>query len=180
MHKVLSPRSINQMFDVLTKFRIYYERRYTVDKAYQNAVEDVRKKYGVAYQTIGDLCRRRLELKVIREFYNLLGNWVAGNASPLISVLMAHTREEDHPKISDYFNQQKPKSHTERTAFVRSDEETFTFRLDGDAAKKLKILSIESGSPSEWLSQVVSEVVDRRYKDWLNDQLGKETGGKEL
>jgi len=177
---MLHSKSVNQILDVLTKFRARHSRGEPVIKAYQGAVEDVRKDYHVAYQTIGDLCRRRLQLATINNFYNLLEQWIMGNAEPLLDVLLAHTIKQDHGKLSSYFYEGKQKFGTQKTASFALEGETFTFRLGGDAAKKLKILSIESGSSSEWLIQVVSEVVNRRYKDWLNDQLGKEKGGEEL
>lgn len=177
---MIQSKSVNQILNVLTKFRARHSRGEPIIKAYQGAVDEVRKSYDVAYQTIGDLCRRRLQLRTINDFYNLLEQLVLGNCKPLMDVLMAHTRREDHHRIANYFNQEKPKGSVESPPFPREEGETFTFRLSHDAGKKLKILSIESESPSEWLSQAVSEVVYRRYKDWLSDQLGKETGGEEL
>lgn len=177
---MLRSKSLNQILDVLTKFRARHSRGEPVIKAYQGAVDEVRKDYQVAYQTIGDLCRRRLQLSTINNFYNLLEQWVIGNPEPLLDVLLALTIKQDHDKLISYFDERNQKAGIQKTTSVPLERETFTFRLGGDAAKKLKILSIEIGSPSEWLSQVVSEVVNRRYKDWLNDQLGKETEGEEL
>ena len=174
-YKMLETKSVDQILSVLRKFRSRYARGEPVTKAYQGAVEAVRKDYDVAYQTIGDLCRRRLELRTINDFYELLEKWVTGNAQPLIGVLLEHTGTENHHKIADHFKQNKHGSDVRKASPICGRGETFTLRLAADAAKKLKILSIESPSSSEWLSEVVAEVVEQHYENWLKEEFkGKE------
>ena len=168
---MLQSKSVDQILDVLAKFRTRHSNGEPLIRAYQGAVEAVCKDYRVAYQTIGDLCRRRLQLPTINSFYNLLEQWVMGNPGPLLSVLQTHTTKRHHDKLCAYFGQGEQEVVAGKTTSITAKGETFTFRVSGDAAKKLKILSIESGSPAEWLSRTVPEVVNARYKDWLNDQL---------
>lgn len=166
---MLKSKSVDQILDVLTESRARHSNGEPLIRAYQRAVEAVSKDYHVAYQTIGDLCRRRLQLPTINSFYNLLEQWVMGNPDPLMNVLQTHTTIQNHGKLNAYFGERK-----QEIASITTKGETFTFRLSDDAAKKLKILSIECGSPSEWLSRAVPEVINARYKDWLNDQIRKD------
>lgn len=170
---MLDPKSVDQILSVLRKFRSRYARGEPVTKSYQGAVEAVRKDYDVAYQTIGDLCRRRLELRTINDFYDLLEKWVTGNAQPLISVLLVHTGSENHHKIAEYFKKERPEFDARKTTTIGRQAEPFTLRLGADTAKKVKILSIENHSSLEWLSKLVAEVVEQRYENWLKKQFGE-------
>ena len=166
---MLASKSIEQILAVLTRFRAR-SRGEGVIKAYQRAVDEVRKDYDVAYQTIGDLCRRRLGLRDINQFHDLLEKWVAGNAEPLMSVLIGSTEGQNHDRIRNYFQPENGGN----VRFHDVVQESFTFRLRCDIAQKLKVLSLMSGnSLPEWLSRIVSQIVQQRYKEWLTTQIEK-------
>jgi hypothetical protein len=168
---MLKPKSVDQFFDVLTKFKTEYAKGYPVAKAYQGAVEEIRKKYSVAYQTIGDLCRRRLGLRTIEDFYGLLEKWVVGDTEPLISVLMNNTKEYSHSKIFDYFKEIGGKPEKQKANSFVAKPEAFNLSLEHETAKKLKVLSLmEENNSSVWLSNAVSEIVEQRYAKWLDNQ----------
>ena len=170
---MLEPKSVDQFLDVLAKFRVGYNRGCSVPKAYQEAVEETRKKYDVAYQTIGDLCRRRLGLRTIEDFYGLLEKWVVGDNEPLISVLMSNTKEHNHSKIIDYFKEIDGKPSAQKANFCITKRESFNLSLGCDTAKRLKVLSLmEENDSSVWLSKVVSEIVEQRYTKWIENQIG--------
>jgi len=161
---MLRRESAKQVIHVLQRFRVRHRAGEAVVKAYQHAVDDARDKYDVAYQTIGDLCRRRLGLRSVNNFYNLLEKWTMGDSSGLARVLLEHTRSEDHDLIKDFFGEvaSPPSRHTE------AKMEGFSVRLDGDRAKKLKVLSVvRDVDGTDWLSEAVSQVVDREYYEWL-------------
>jgi hypothetical protein len=169
---MLETKSVDQVLDVLSKFRVEHSRGYPVTKAYQSAVGEVRKKYGVAYQTIGDLCRRRLGLRTIEGFYGLLEKWVVGDAEPLISVLMDNTKEHNHGKLIGYFEKKDGKVVEQKTDVCITKRESFNLSLGCDTVKKIKVLSLmEDDNSSVWLSRVVSEIVEQRYANWLTKQV---------
>jgi hypothetical protein len=170
---MLKSRSVEQLLAVLNSFAGRYDNgEKSAVKAFQGAVDDVRKKYGVAYQTIGDLCRRRLKLRSINEFYNLLEQWkIFGNFKPLEETIKRNAKSETHQKITDFF------AGTHNVPFVGDvsksslPEESFTFHLRTDIAKKLKILSVgESFSIPLWLSKKISQTVEEQYKGWISKE----------
>ena len=172
---MLTSKSIEQILAVLTRIRARCLRHDSIKKAYQGAVYETSKNYDVTYQTIGDLCRRRLGLKNIDQFHGLLEKWIAGNAEPLMSVLISKTASRNHYKIRDYFGRKNHEFVVENTRPPGSEEESFTIRLPRDIAKRLKVLSLMSGdSLPKWLSEVVTQVVEQRYKEWLATQIKRE------
>ena len=171
---MLKSRSVEQLLAVLNSFTGRYDNgEKSVIKAFQGAVDDVRKKYGVTYQTIGDLCRRRLRLRNVNEFYNLLEKWkIFGDFKLLDETIKRNAEQETHQKITDYFTGTYSVSFGGDVSKLSSlPEESFTFLLRTDIAKKLKILSVgESFSIPLWLSKKISQAVEEQYKDWITKQ----------
>ncbi len=165
--QMLTPKGVDQLLSVLTKFRSAYANGHHPSQSLQDAVDKVRKEYNVTYQTIEDLCRRRLGLERIERLHNLLEKWVIGDSDPLKNVLLQHADTICHRKISDYFNHEKPLSISQTSQL----QEPFTLRLDTNVVKKFKVLELMVGpSEPDWLAKKVSDIIDERYDKWLNEQ----------
>ncbi len=161
---MLKRKSVEQIMAVLKRFQIRQRAGDPVTKAYQQAVEDVSKEYDVAYQTIGDLCRRRLGLGAINEFYNRLEKWVAGDPKPLAELLASHTSIEGRQLIEDFFQEDLARLPTTE----RDKTELFSVRIEGAQARKLKAMLLVKGiSVSDWLSKCVTKFINEEYKSWL-------------
>lgn len=181
---MLKPESVNQLLEVLTRFFNKYPRIYNIKKAHIDSMKEVSENTGntVAYQTILDLCARRMSFHSIDNFRSLLEEWVSGNTDPLKSLLIKHTNNQHQAEIIQFFEQHKfsdtkiakdngapqtklngPKLH--------ALNETFGFQLDPDTAKKLKVLSLmEEVATSNWLTNVVRKEVEQKYSEWINKQ----------
>lgn len=78
----MTVRSTGQLLRVLDGVQRNYGRA-GLPEAYHDAVREVALTHQVAYQTIGDLCRRRLGFDSIDEFIALLREWLGGHPTRL-------------------------------------------------------------------------------------------------
>ena len=161
-------RSINvdDLLEILKVFKGRYDSGNSVPEALNFAKHLVAR--GRSETVIHDLYTRRLRLNGINEFRGLLENWVTGNPSPLISVLKNNTNKHDHNRIITFFTQGKTSLQKQKAETV--GQETFSFRLNNDIAKKLRILFTAEEVSSDWIAKIVSKSVNQRYDEWLNKQ----------
>jgi hypothetical protein len=168
---MLKQNSIEQVLEVLNLVRVRHNDGDSIIKAYQSSVAIVSKNYNVRYQTIGDF-RRRLGLRNVNEFYSFLEKWlIEGNYKPIMEVLKRNASPESYKKISSFFGETSELSSDEDIRKIRVSEESFTFRLRSDIAKKLKVMSVMAGdSEPVWLNKTVSQAVEEQYKNWIAKQ----------
>jgi hypothetical protein len=100
--------TVRQILDVLKVCYDNQRKGLSLSRSYQDGVREVAHENGVTYQTIGDGCRRRLRLKDINEFYNLLGGWTKGEPSGLIEQLKKNSYSHIHPEILAFFENYQP------------------------------------------------------------------------
>lgn len=178
----LRSSSVSQMLEVLSRFWSKYSRTFDVDRAHIEAIKEVSQGRNVAQQTIYDLNWRRVGFDRIQKFRNLLEKWVLGDPKPLIDVLRRHTHSQYHGEIIQFFKQDKfvatvkssGRSIPQEKMNVRGVAavgETFSFQLQPDTAKKVKVLAlVEEISPADWLANAVPEVIEKKYVAWLEKQ----------
>lgn len=99
---MLTRRTLNQILDVLGHLRKLYKSGRDLEKSYHLAVQRVSKKYDVSYQTIGDGCRRRLDLNSVVEFRQLVKQWIEGDLRDLKRVLKEKTEVSQHSRIDAF------------------------------------------------------------------------------
>lgn len=100
---MLQVQSVNQLLQVLDFTRRSHSRGTSLTAAYQDAIRDVSSRHHVRYQTIGDLCRRRLALGDIADFVNLLERWLRGDPEPLKFRILEHSVSAAHLGINGFF-----------------------------------------------------------------------------
>ena len=101
---MLRQESVRQLLEVLELTRLARSRGVPLEQAYQDAIRDVSNRYKVRYQTIGDLCRRRLGLRDIDQFVELLRRWLGvGDGGPLKRAIRQNADHEAHRLIEAYF-----------------------------------------------------------------------------
>ncbi len=169
---MLTPGTLDQILEVLRDFKASYAGGDSLRGAYQQACRTVSKREGVAYQTIGDACRRRLGLTNISEFRRLLQEWVNGNPSELMGALKRNTSRAEHYRIDGFFEGHPSKEGASVIEPSRSREEpqweTFSFRLDQKSARSLRALGEMKGqSVPELLAETVSEYVEEHLTELL-------------
>ncbi|MGA2914787.1 MAG: hypothetical protein ABSE89_02040 [Sedimentisphaerales bacterium] len=179
---MLRPESVKQMIQVLIRFKDKYTRYNNIDKAHREAVDEVAQQWQIGRTGIHDMCLRRLKLTNIANFRNLLEKWMLGDSAPLLQLLCKFTPSYFYAEIENVLTKDKtnlasllPKTHTTFSKVVQRLDKSFNFSIDPDTAKKLKVLSVmedisTSESESDWLRKIVTEVVNKRYADWLNIQ----------
>lgn len=112
----LTPGSVDQLLQVLDRAqRNHTKQGAVVSTAYQDAVRHVAQRHGVTYQTIGDLCRRRLGLGGIDEFYHLLNQWFSGDPDPLRRKILKYASGDTHSIVKAFFENGSPPGRTEAT-----------------------------------------------------------------
>ena len=120
----------------------------------------------VAYQTIGDACRRRLGLTHINELYEMLSAWLRGESRALVSQLKKHSDPVSHADIEKFFSTTKPATtfKPSSSSDVSTKEETVVvpLRLQARDARLLRALAELEG---EWaIALMVSNAVRDRLK----------------
>ena len=98
----LRERSVDQLLFLLVKVKDYHRLGFDIETAYKQSVSKTSKQFRVAYQTIGDLCRRRLGLDNIYQFYKILQNWIDGDPSNLKNLIGNHVSVTDRKRINNF------------------------------------------------------------------------------
>lgn len=178
----LRSNSISQILEILSRFWFKYSRTYDIDNAHLEAIKEVSQSWNIGEQTIRDLNWRRVGFDSIQEFRSLLEKWIQGDPNPLMDALIRHTNSTYHQQIEQFFNQEQfasmKKSSGRNTPREKFDVngavtmgETFSFQLQPKIAKKLKVLSVVAEiSPTDWLVNVLPEVIEKQYAAWLAKQ----------
>ncbi|HDH05115.1 MAG TPA: hypothetical protein ENH01_05290 [Nitrospirae bacterium] len=173
-NKNLQSKTLEQILEVIGITKSNYAAGIPLNRSYHMAVQKVADTYEVRYQTIGDACRRRLGLKDIQDFYNLLKEYLNGYPDVLISVLKEYTDSTQHGRI-DHFFQDYPKAMKAESTLrlsLKPDYEVFSFRLDQNNAKKLKTIAVwEELSIPEWLSKTVKKIIEQQSREWAKSVL---------
>lgn len=172
---MLQKGSVDQMIDLLTHIKRKYNAGYPIRKAYQDAVETVSKNYKRTYQTIGDLCRRRLKLSEIKEFIDKLEDWINGNPDKLKQLLLQNSETFCRQQIMQFFDNEilgvTTEPQTESTAPIE-EHEIFTVRLNKNHAKKLKVLTVMNEfSIHKKLADYLENKIEEEYASWLKTQV---------
>jgi hypothetical protein len=162
--------TLEQILKVISLAAQRYSIGDGIDHSYQYGVNRVSQEYKIAYQTIGDACRRRLGLDHIGEFTSVLKSCFDGDPSQLRDILMSKTSRSYHDKINDFFSRLK---NVEKTNEMKSKKpETFvpyTVHLKQSDSDILKALAqLLSGKPEEILADVAVEAIKDRMKKAVN------------
>lgn len=166
---MLTRESVNQLLYLLRLFREGFEGGLSLRRAYRQAVRQTADRYGVTYQTLGDLCRRRLNLKRIGAFYALLEDWMGGEPKVLADCLKAASSASAHGDI-DVFFEAAPASGAQRSRPARGrpgveEPEAISFRLPAREARMLRALAeLEGMRPPDLLRRLVGGVVKDKMK----------------
>jgi len=174
--------SVSQMLEVLSRFWTKYRRTYDVEKSHIEAIKEVSKGRNITQQTVQDLNWRRASFGSIHQFRGLLEKWVSGDPQPLMDCLRQHTGPQHHGEIRQFFGQEEfkvtgqsshrgiPRNRSEARGPAAVGE-TFSFQLQPEVAKNLKVLSlVEEITPADWLANAVPELIEKKYVGWLKEQ----------
>jgi hypothetical protein len=162
--------TLEQILKVISLAAQRYSIGDGIDHSYQYGVNRVSQEYKIAYQTIGDACRRRLGLDHVGEFKTMLKACFDGNPTQLRDVLMRKTSRFYHDKINDFFPML---TNVETTSEIKAKKpETFvpyTVQLKKSDSDILKALAqLLSSKPEEILADVAIEAIKDRMKKAVN------------
>ena len=101
---MLTAESTHQLLQVLELTRRNHARGISLPLAYQDAIRDISGRHHVTYQTIGDLCRRRLGLSDINQFSSLVDRWLRGDGEALSRTIIQHTEPSAHAAVRRFFS----------------------------------------------------------------------------
>lgn len=163
---MLRHQTVDQLLQVFRLFHVNFAGGLPLRKAYREAVREVADLHGVAYQTIGDGCRRRLNLDEIRELYDLLQHWVDGDPGPLMTQLKGASYPSTHDEIAGFFGDaSRAADRHGPPAVPEARFATFSFKLRERDARMLRALAeIEGTSTPELLERLVGSAVTERMK----------------
>ena len=162
--------TLEQILKVISLAAQRYSNGDGIDRSYQYGVNRVSQEYNIAYQTIGDACRRRLGLDHVGEFKTMLKACLEGDPTQLSDVLIRKTSRFYHDKINDFFLNLKNGGVT--TGIKEKKPDTFvpyTVQLKKSDSDILKALAqLLSGVPEEVLADVAVEAIKDRMKKAVN------------
>jgi len=166
---MMTSSTVQQLLQVFRLFRDNHAGGMPLHRSYHEAVHTVARDHSVTYQTIGDGCRRRLELNNINELYEILSAWVRGEPHALIHQLKEHCDPAAHSEIDKFFSTTRPTAFSKTTPSVmgapKDEPETVSFRLQARDARMLRALAeLEGLSVGELTARVVSAAVRERMK----------------
>ena len=164
----LSSTTLDQILEVIKISKTHYTSGSSISSSVRIGITNVAKKYNnLRYQTIEDGCRRRLGLKDIDDFRDMLVECFNGNPSKIMSVLKEHTDVDLHCKINDFF---KSNHYINQEFIVKKNTpelttQTITLRLDKDTLEKLKgLLGLTGLSLSDWVTKTVKKKLEDDLK----------------
>ena len=165
-----------QILSVINKTREFHLAGDTLEKAYQQAVGYVAKSSDVFYQTIGDACRRRLDLKDRDEFLDLLRLWLDNGSTRLEDLIKSKADEKGKREVDSFFmkssQKMQPPLTVEPVKKVETETELFSIRVSKGVGDQIRIISeAKNKSAPEWLSARVSEVVNQEFTEWFQNVL---------
>lgn len=166
---MMTQHTVRQLLKVFRLSRENYAAGMPLHRSYHAAVRAVAKSYALTYQTIGDTCRRRLELTNVNELHDLLRAWVRGYPDALIRRIKERSDPVVHFEVDRFFtggdgaNWASDDSHREP---VSHDElETFSFVLHESDGRLLRALAGHEGlSVGELTARLVSGAVRERMR----------------
>ena len=166
---MMKPHTVQQLLQVFQLFWENHAGGMPLHRSYHEAVRAVARNYSVTYQTIGDACRRRLELTNINELYEMSISWVRGEPRALLHQLKEHSDPVAHSAIEKFFIMTEPttppKSEPSVGVGAKEGPETVSFRLGVPDARMLRALAeLEGISAGELTARVVSAAVRERMK----------------
>ncbi len=179
MSNKISSKTLDQILEVIRKSKTNYLSGSPIHTSVQMGIYNVSKSYNVTYQTIEDGCRRRLGLKTIDDFRRMLSEYFNGNPNNLQSILLEHTYTNLHNQINEYFkgNVTSLKKTGDKIQYQPLPEQTtevFSFRLDEETSKKLRLLLGYLGtSSSEWISKIIKKKVNEDLQELLKSLVEK-------
>jgi hypothetical protein len=162
--------TLEQILKVISLAEQSYSIGDGIDRSYQYGVNQVSKEYGIAYQTIGDACRRRLGLDHVGEFKTMLKACLEGDPTQLRDALMRKTSRFYHDKINDFFSKLRDGRVTTAINAKKPDTfVTYTVQLRKSDSDVLKALAqLLSGKPEEVLVDVAVAAIKDRMKKAVN------------
>lgn len=160
--------TVEQILKVISVAAQNFNQGDGVDHSYQHAVSRVSKEYGIAYQTIGDACRRRLGLEHVGDFKAILKTALEGDSGDLRNVILRKTPSSYYKRINDFFSNLKngeviSKPPTSDT-FV-----SYTIQLRKSDSDVLRALAeLLGGKPDKILAEVAVAAIKERMKKAVN------------
>ena len=166
---MMNRKTVTQLIQVFEQFKINYRNGVPLHNSYQDAVRKIADKYAITYQTVGDGCRRRLNLADISQLHVLLEEWMQGHPESLITQLRQNSIPAAHPDIDAFFSATGPSSVTAfpeiSSSLPGKSADTFSFPLlEADARLLRALAEIEGSTPSRLITQIVQKAVNKKMK----------------
>ena len=162
--------TLDQILKVISLAAQRYSHGDAIDRSYQYGVSQVSQEYGVAYQTIGDACRRRLDFEHVGEFKMMLKESLEGDTSKLREKLISKTANFYHERINDFFSNLTSNSASSDSTLDKLDTYVnYTVRLQKSDSDILVALAHLLGSkPEEVLVKAAVDVLKEKMKETVN------------
>lgn len=167
----LRPTSVSQILTVLRYIQQYAGNGNTLVGARHRATQAVAQEQTppIRYQTIEDLYRRRLGLKKVGEFDDLIQRWMNGDSEPLCQLLIRHAQEATYNTIVRFFQDEAIRAGNPSNAAVRQDSgqppPPDSVQLSQNEDRMLRFIIETKGTDRlSFLNQIVSQAIRNDFK----------------
>ncbi len=160
--------TVEQILKVISVTAQSFNQGDRIDYSYQHAVNRVSKEYNIAYQTVGDACRRRLGLDHVDDFKAMLKAALEGDSTELRNLILGVTPPSYHNRVDEFFSNLKngaviTKAPTPDTFL------DYTIQLRKSDSDILRALAeLLGGKPEEILADLAVGAIKDRMKKVVN------------
>jgi hypothetical protein len=163
--------SVSQILAVLRYIQQHARNGNTLVSARHRATQAVAQEQTppIRYQTIEDLYRRRLGLKKVSEFDDIVQRWIDGDSEPLSQILIRHAQPATHNLIIQFFQGQalnagapfnvgapqdsRPPPKPDSVQLSHSEDRMLNFIADTKGLDRLSLLN-----------QIVSQAIRNEFR----------------
>lgn len=161
----MRPETLEQILKVIELAARRYSIGGGIDRPYQYGVKRVSEEYGIAYQTVGDACRRRLGLDDIAQFKIMLKTCLEGDPIQLRDLLL-RKNSHYHDKINAFFIRFKNDGNAQKIKEENPDTFiSYNVQLRKNDSDVLRALAqILNGEPEKIFVDVAMEAIKDRMR----------------
>lgn len=167
---MITQNSLEQILDVISSFKSYILLGNSLSTSRQQATKNVAIKNKVTYQTIGDLCRRRLNLTTTEDFNVLLKKIIEGNSGELMDLLILSTHPTQHGTIREYFHNLKmPRLSLNNGNDKIQTHEIIEIELPFESARLIKAYAeLKGATVSIVINNIIVPIIKTKMKDFVD------------
>lgn len=161
----------DQLLPVLENISANLSNGLPIPQACQKACHDVSKRLGISYQTIEDLCRRRLGLDDIGQFHALIRLWIDNDSKEIERLLKQQSVSAAHHLIDQFFAESTghATSTRDRSFDVDRGRDGRSLTVENLDGETLAVLAERARARGKSVESEARDILDRVVREGRED-----------